>query len=465
MESSATVWANAQWASVELGDRRLTARAIEVGRRMAAHPEASLPNQMGSRCLLKGAYRLLNHPEVTLAALAAPHCGETRAAAGRQRIVLMVEDTTELDYTRHRNSKTGLGPIGDGRGTGLLLHSALAVTPETRQVLGLAHVQAVLRVSTPTQPRRKWARSPEGLVWETSAAAVGQPPLGVTWVHVGDRGSDVFTYMAACVETGKGFLLRVRLNRLLTWEAGSPEAQQPEARALLDYVRSLALDPTSRYEIDVPTHGKREARKAQMEMGWVRVTISSPTQAPSIVRQHQPIIAWALRTVEIDPPPGVDRLEWILLTSLPITSSADAQSAIDWYSCRWLCEDYHQCLKTGCQIENSQLDNGADIQRLLGFAAPIAVRLLQLRQVTRQSPAALAVEIVEPLMVQTLARLQQLDSTSITIREFWRQVAALGGHQGRRRDGPPGWRTLWRGWRYLADLTEGARLFATYNTT
>jgi hypothetical protein len=122
-------------------------------------------------------------------------------------------------------------------------------------------------------------------------------------------------------------------------------------------------------------------------------------------------------------------------------------------------------LKTGCRVEDSQLDDGADLQRLLGFAAPIAVRLLQLRQATRNIPDLPATALVEPLMVQVLARRQKTDPDTMSPAEFWRRLARLGDHQGRRRDGPPGWRTVWRGWRLLSDLTEGARLFVVPDTS
>jgi hypothetical protein len=151
----------------------------------------------------------------------------------------------------------------------------------------------------------------------------------------------------------------------------------------------------------------------------------------------------------------------VLLSSLPVGNLGDAQTRVDWYTCRWFCEDFHQCLKTGCRIEQRQLDDGADIQRLLGFALPIAVRLLQLRQTVRQAPEVPATTVVEPLLVQVLARRQRLNWQTLTAEQFWQQVARLGGHQGRRHDGPPGWRTVWRGWRYLSDLADGARLFAT----
>jgi hypothetical protein len=103
---------------------------------------------------------MLNRPGVSLEKLTAPHRQQTLATAGHFPVVLMVEDTTELDYTAHANM-TGLGPIGNGKGQGLLLHSTLAMVPDTREVLGLAHGQVVLRQPQPaTHPQ--WARSPEG---------------------------------------------------------------------------------------------------------------------------------------------------------------------------------------------------------------------------------------------------------------------------------------------------------------
>ena len=98
------------------------------------------------------------------------------------------------------------------------------------------------------------------------------------------------------------------------------------------------------------------------------------------------------------------------------------------------------CLKTGCRVEQSQLNDRADLERCSGFAAPIAVRLLHLRQHARQTPEVLATTVVEPLLVAVLARRQRRPAEQLTLAEFWRAVAKLGGHQGRRRDGPPGWR-------------------------
>jgi hypothetical protein len=336
------------------------------------------------------------------------------------------------------------------------------VRPSDRQVLGLAHAQVVLRQTSPKK-NTHWVASPEALVWEVSAHAVGSPPPGVTWIHVGDRGSDDFGFLAACADESKDFLVRLFHNRVLVWEEGPPQASEPSAHFLLDYLRSLPPVAGSGYTVHIPSHlvkGKPvPARDAKVVVAWAKVRVPPPAQAPLPLRTHAPLGAWGLRVWEPNPPQDVaEPVEWLLLSSLPIENLADAHRSVDHYTCRWLCEDYHQCLKTGCGVEKSQLDTGADLRRLLGFAIPLAVRLLQLRQVVRHLPDLPALALIEPLQVHVLARRQHLDEATLTLAQFWQAVARLGGYLGRKSDGPPGWRVLWKGYRYLADLTEGARL-------
>jgi len=226
---SAAEWAAEQWGSVELGDARLNRRAVQIGASMATHPSQSLPHQMGDRAALRAAYGMLNHPGVTLEQLSEPHWKQTRQAAGQHEVVLFVQDTTELDYTHHPTKK-GVGPIGNNKGQGLLLHSTLGVVPgATPQILGVAHQQVVLRRPA-DQPRPKYTGSAEGQVWAKAAEAVGAPPERVLWVHVGDRGSDDFRFMHTCRD--KHFLIRVARNRILEWEN---EEVGPEMRKLVDF--------------------------------------------------------------------------------------------------------------------------------------------------------------------------------------------------------------------------------------
>jgi len=348
----------------------------------------------------------------------------------------------------------------------LLLHSTLAIRPLQRQVLGLAHAQAVLRQPSANK-HPHWVGSPEALVWEVSAQAVGPPPPGVRWVHVGDRGSDDFGFLAACTDEGTDYLVRLFHNRVIAWEEGTAQADDPNAHLLVDYLRQLAPVAGSGYRVRVPAHrvnGKMvTAREAEVVVAWAPLSVPPPTRGSPRWRTHAPLTAWGLRVWEENPPPEVaEPVEWLLLSSSPIHTRADAVRSVEYYTCRWLCEDYHQCLKTGCQVERSQLDTGADLRRLLGFTIPLAVRLLQLRQAVRSLPDLSAVGVLEPLQVTVLARHQHLDAASLTIRQFWQEVARLGGYLGRTGDGPPGWRVLWKGYRYLCDLTEGARLLGAW---
>jgi hypothetical protein len=131
---------------------------------------------------------------------------------------------------------------------------------------------------------------------------------------------------------------------------------------------------------------------------------------------------------------------------------------VDWYRCRWIVEEYQQRLKIGCCIEARQMHTAERFIRLLGLLSPMAVRLLQVRDVARRAPESAATESVEFAAVTIIATRAALPPESLTVAAFWQEVARLGGYLARTRDGPPGWRSRWRGWLHLQTLVEGAHL-------
>ena len=163
---------------------------------------------------------------------------------------------------------------------------------------------------------------------------------------------------------------------------------------------------------------------------------------------------------EPEPPDGVEPLEWVLLTSMPIQTVEHAWERVDWYRARWVVEDYHQGLKTGCHIEQRQLQSYEGLRRLLGLLAPTAVRLLQLRAAARQSPEQSASQVLPTDLVQVVAALAQVPAAGLTAQQCWYTIARYGGYLGRKGDGPPGWKTLWKGWVYIQALLEGVHLAA-----
>jgi hypothetical protein len=126
--------------------------------------------------------------------------------------------------------------------------------------------------------------------------------------------------------------------------------------------------------------------------------------------------------------------------------------------CRWVIEEYHRCLKTGCQIEKSQLRHAERIQRLLAFLSILAVCLLQLRDLSRSTPHLLAIDHVDPILVQIIALRSKKKPNDLSLGFFWFEIAKLGGFPARKSDGDPGWLRLWRGWLQLLNIAEGVRL-------
>jgi hypothetical protein len=300
--------------------------------------------------------------------------------------------------------------------------------------------------------RRRGAAS-EGRAWEQAVEAIGPAPTGVTWVHVSDRESDIFEYLTACRQYHKHFVVRAFQNRRL-----SRLGPKPSVTYLLDEVRTWpAAGEAQGYWVEVAPTRTQPKRRAWMVVSWGHVRLPPP----AYLKKAVPLDVQMVRAWEPAPPPGAEAVEWILLTSWPVASWAEAYQVVQWYECRWLVEDYHQCLKTGCRVEQAQLDAGPDLQRLLGFLAPVAVRLLQLRQAVRVGPDVPAQTVVEPLTVKLLAAYFQAEAATLSLQAFWRLVAQLGGHLGRKSDGPPGWRTLWKGWRQLSEWVMGARLART----
>jgi Transposase DNA-binding/Transposase DDE domain len=463
-------WAKAQWGSCTMGNTQRDKRAVEIGMRMAGQPDAGLPEQMGSSAMLKGAYRLLNCRDVSIEAIWEPHHAATRAAAGHMKRVLFIQDTTTLDYSHHPKTQR-IGPVGSRQQRGMLLHSVLVYGDQERQIVGLAHGQVIVRpeqrASTTQKKHNGGTRSegPEGRVWEQAALTIGPAPAGSQWIHVSDRESDVFEYMSVCRRLGKDFVIRAFHNRKIVGIDPAQEEPTPAGRYLMTQAREAQTmtSPDDRmYAVEVAATTKRGVlhpkRTAQIRLAWLKVHLP----APSYVKDDPGLAVWIVRAWEPAAPVGAEAVEWILITSLPVADWAAARDVTQIYECRWLIEDYHMCLKTGCRVEHSQLDAGDDLQRLLGFHALIAVRLMQLRQTVLTAPNTPVAHTMglDPLMVRLLAAHFKLAESALTVFRFWMLVAQLGGYLGRKSDGPPGWRTIWKGWHHLTDWADGVRLFA-----
>jgi Transposase DNA-binding/Transposase Tn5 dimerisation domain len=438
-------WAQQQWSTAALGDVRPTYRAVQLGAALASCPEASRRQQIGSWHELKAAYRLLNQPDVTHTALSEPHWQATRQQARQPRTVLFVQDTSELDFTAHRQT-TGLGWIGNTGGRGFFLHSCLAVCPAAvPEILGLAAQQVwtrhELKKGTETRAARAKRRK-ESEVWAEIVETIGHPAPGQQWVSVSDRASDIFSFVRRARAQDWHGLWRVSQNRLVRTGSG-------RVVKLLDWVRRLS----ARAETVVELRGRdgQPPRTVYLQVAWSAVTLCPPCNGQE--RQQEPVAGWCVRCWETGK--RKNALEWVLFTTVPVTDAASARERIEWYRERWVVEEYHKALKTGCAREQRQLRSAPGLRALLSFLAIVAVRLLQLRTIARTAPDTPATQVVEPELVEAVVRLRGGLTDRMTADQFWRAVAGWGGFLGRKGDGDPGWQTLWRGWQPLQDLCWG----------
>ena len=468
----AAEFAECHFGGIDLGDKRRNTRGVRMAAAMAARPGASIPKQMGNVHQAKAAYRLLDTPDVvTFQSMAEGHWDKTRREIRALQDVLLIGDTSEIDYTDHPGVQ-GLELIGNGRGRGMNLHTVLAVDPDQDgQLQGVAWQKVFYRQEADRgKEKQDKPEDRSSRIWAESVRGCGSPEPGKRFIHVSDNGSDDFSYFLACRETGSDFLCRIYQPR----KAALGHAANSGEKSVLELARSLPalggktlrLRGRSKQLKKVKVEGKRHAstvskdvpgRVAKLLVSASAISVFPPADG---AYGTEPLKLWVVRVWEPNPPEGVDAIEWILLTSLPTTDLEQALKRAEWYSYRWLIEEYHKCLKTGCRIEQRQLENTDRLEALLGINVVIAARLLAIKQQATQNPITPAVQVVDELTVKVLIAKKKLKTKAadMTVHEFWREVAKLGGFLGRKSDGNPGWQTLWLGWLDLQTLVEGARL-------
>lgn len=441
-------WAQLNFGKCELGDKRRTNRLMQVAERVASNPSGSLPDQLDNWGDLKAAYRLLDRDEVTFEAIARPHWEVTRQKARGRTLVL--GDTTEINFGRFREID-GVGPTGNGTGKGFLLHNAMMVDSETKEILGIAgqtihHRKKKSKSAKRLNAAQRLKTKRESEVWGTVIKDIGPPSESTEYIHVYDRGADNFEVYCHLLQQRAGWVIRAsKMSRYVLVGEGD------ERMALEDFMPQLKR--LGNYTLSLRSRGKQEAREAEIEVRVGKVKIPRPRHvSPWVRRLEQPPIAMnVIEVVEINAPKGVTPIRWVLLTSLPVNTFADAWTVIEYYEQRWLIEEYHKALKTGCRTESRQLKTGGRLEALVGLTSVVAVRLLQLKSFARTKPDVPAQRVVPLIWLQML----KLASKGLrrvhdmTVGQFYRAVAKLGGFLGRKHDGQPGWITIWRGWEKL----------------
>lgn len=446
---------------MDVGDARLGARVAMLASRLVEHPNSSLPDGCGRWAETKAAYRLFDNERVTPDAIIGAHSDATQAritALGEDRI-LIAHDRATLNYTTHHAAE-GMGAIGTSGLRGFFVHSAQAISIHGVP-LGLLAQQRMFRpipdpaqtedeeAPTPHATRRPSRNERESRRWtDVLLASTKALPLHVRAISIADREADFYDFLAKGTDNKLDLLIRAVHDRRLDQEGN------PRLRATVE-----ATAPLGSITVDIPRSAARASYRATLELRACRVMLCAPQNAEHRGQPSLPL--WAMLAQQTDvPPAGEKPITWWLLTTIAVPDLATARQLLTWYTFRWRVERFHYTLKSGCQVEKLQLETADRMETAVALYSVIACRLQYLTYLARTEPGLSASIALSPTEVEVLARkcTGSPPTAPPDLHTAVRWIAQLGGFLGRRRDGEPGVKVLWRGLRALHFLVEGWEL-------
>jgi hypothetical protein len=443
-------WVETELAELNLGDKRRNERIMHMVERIAEKPKGSIPRIFNTHAEMTAAYRALRSEAIEPEAICEAAIQACLERVKGEKMVLAIQDTTTFNFTSHPATE-GTGPLSDPYIRGFLLHDVLAVSTDGVP-LGLLHQKLWTRDEESTRDQRKQRpfEDKESFRWVESLRAIHEViPADTTVLTVADREADIYEMFAEPRPENSELLIRGCYNRRLC----------DEEQHLWD---ALDAQPVSGIlTVALRRHPKRKARQARLAVRFRSVTLNPPHYRVENT-QFEPVTLTAILVTEPKPPWGERPVRWLLLTTLPVDSLESACECIEYYGLRWLIERYHYTLKSGCKIEDSQLRTVKRLERLLCLYFVVAWRLLWITYASRVGGGQPCTVAFTELEWRTAYRAQHPNKPPPrkppSLEQMVRWVAQLGGFIGRKGDGEPGVKVLWRGLTRLQDIVLGAML-------
>jgi hypothetical protein len=457
--------AGGQWVEDEFNhsrfrDLRIRKRVYRFVQQLAEHIGAPIPNACQDWANTKAAYRLLSNPRLTEEEILDGHfhatAGRSDAADGT---ILILHDTTEFSVRRDDPSPVGkIKSLRCGRSyatphvttCGVLLHSSLAIT-ENGLPLGLCAAKFWTRkefkgtnaLKRHVNPTRIPIEEKESVRWienlRASTRLLGAPER---CLHIGDRESDIYELFCAAQEEGTHFLVRTFVDR----------RSGPTRRCISEQMSGIC--PQGQHRITVPDQDGNPT-EAVLEIKYQRLLLHPPEGKQ---RKYPTLMVTAIHAYETRPPANRERIDWKLLTDLPVDDAKAAIQLLEKYSMRWKIEVFHKILKSGCRAEQSHLRTADRLTNLFAFFCIIAWRIFWLTMSQRKdkdAPPSLVFTETEQLLLDHFVKDRPSETCTPTLQYYLRKVAILRGYLARKHDSPPGNIVIWRGFRKLHDLHAG----------
>jgi len=446
-------WVDAELEKVSLGDERLDKRIKVVAGAMSLRPMSTINAAHDDWARVKAAYRMFDNKRVSYEKIIKPHIEQTKVRAGKESVILAIQDTTTLSYQGHEKCE-GLAIInGTGRGKkkvegrGILMHSALMVTEEGLP-LGLGSLKLYSREEPEKEKevnahQKKPITEKESFRWlETMNLANKRfKKKDNRVIVVGDRESDIYEFIQVANELEIEFIVRGNYDRKLKDGQRIRGAVLKEACA-------------GEIEVSVPARNSKKAEKIDFRVFYKELVLSPARRRKgSKWIQLEPQRITVIIATEKKVSKGREAREWMLFTNTEVRNFQEALTCIHRYQQRWQIEIFHKVLKSGCEVEDCRLENVKRICNYISLNCIIAWRIYWCTHINRISPNEPAEKAFSKAEIEVLKireTEQQKKPVDIsTVRQAMRAVAKLGGFLARRWDGLPGPTYLWRGFQVL----------------
>jgi hypothetical protein len=442
-------WAAEEMAGVDLGDARLNARAQRMLAQRWQRPTSSFYRSFDTPSQASLAYKLVENPryQISLSSLLGPHQLQTARRMAAEKVVLMAQDTTGLSYNTLQHTE-GLGPLGESGSRGLFLHTLLAFRLDGIP-LGTAWAEVWARPPESDTDRRneqscdekesgRWVRA-----LQAASQRAQQMPQTVVLV-CGDREADIYELYDQKQASPPNLHVLVR---------GQHDRRLSDGSQLMESASSLSVGGT--LQVKVPRRQGQPARIAKLELRWEQLEIRPP--AVALKKSWPALKVYVVLAREAGAPAGVEPIEWLLLTTWPVTTLKMARRLVRWYALRWGIECWHKVLKVVCGVERRQMKEAEHLQRALALDMIIASRVLLLTRLGKEHPELPAelfysAEELGVLAVKKKATGRYRQSPKLTLLQANILVAMLAGFWGRLSDGHPGPQILAEGLRLLEAL-------------
>lgn len=458
----------ASWIDEELGgckfaDVRLDKRFRTFVERLSEGVGETIPMACQDWANTKAAYRFLSNPRVSEEDILAGHFQSTRDRfRSTDGLVLVLHDTTEFSFRRENPEAIGkIGIVGGRRDRtgqaefyttcGILMHSSLVVTTEGLP-LGISAIKFWSRkdfkgtnaLKKKINSTRVPIEEKESIRWidniQQTTALLGDPQR---CIHIGDRESDIYELFCTAHDADTHFLVRTCVDRLA----------QDQQHTISQQMETVGVK--ANHHITV-IDKKGQPAEAILEIRYRRLRVLPPIGKQ---RRYPELDLTVIYAQEREAPSGRDRIDWKLITDLPVSTPLEAVEKLDWYASRWKIETFHKIVKSGCKAEESKLRTADRLVNLIAVFCILSWRIFWLTMLNRSTsdgPVSIAFTDTECQLLDHLVLAPpQSRSLKKSLSSYIIKVARLGGYLARASDPPPGNIVMWRGLSRLTDIVLG----------